>query len=143
MTLKTPLLAVPLATLVNATKAPRPKSKAAILSPEGKKRHFVVHGGLFSKDDVTLDDVRKVQRIGHQPGQEGLMCALLFILHLFAPVILIGTHAYRTSYPIQARYVMPESFTNNSPNTRFSLRFGNSYCGRTPRNSQVADRANV
>ena len=77
MTLKTSFLAVPLATLVSATTAPPPKSKTAILSPEGKKRYFIVHGGLFSKDDVTLDDVRKIQRIGHQPGQEGLMCALL------------------------------------------------------------------
>ncbi|KAM5532863.1 hypothetical protein V8D89_013504 [Ganoderma adspersum] len=66
--------AMPLATLVSATKAPPPQSpKDAILSPEGKKRYFVVHGGLFSKDGVTLDDVRKVQRIGHQPGQEGLI----------------------------------------------------------------------
>lgn len=70
--------AMPLATLVSATTAPPPKSKTAILSPEGKKRYFIVHGGLFSKDDVTLDDVRKIQRIGHQPGQEGLMCELLW-----------------------------------------------------------------
>ena len=65
---------MPLATLISATKPPSAKSKAAILSPEGKKRFFVVHGGLFSKDNVTLDDIRKIQRIGHQPGQEGLMC---------------------------------------------------------------------
>ena len=38
------------------------------------KRYFVVHGGLFSKDGVTLDDIRKIERIGQQPGQEGLMC---------------------------------------------------------------------
>ncbi|TBU56375.1 Metallo-dependent phosphatase-like protein, partial [Dichomitus squalens] len=68
---------MPLATLVSATKPPIAKSKAAILSPEGMKRYFVVHGGLFSKDNVTLDDVRKIQRIGHQPGQEGLMCTYL------------------------------------------------------------------
>lgn len=79
MTLKS-ILAVPLATLVSATKPPPlQSSKGAILSPEGKKRYFVVHGGLFSKDGVTLDDVRKVQRIGHQPGQEGLMCTFSFI----------------------------------------------------------------
>ncbi|KDQ48944.1 hypothetical protein JAAARDRAFT_74815 [Jaapia argillacea MUCL 33604] len=40
---------------------------------KGLKRYFVVHGGLFSKDGVTLEDVRKIKRVGQQPGQEGLM----------------------------------------------------------------------
>jgi serine/threonine-protein phosphatase 5 len=39
-----------------------------------KIRYFIVHGGLFSKDDVTLEDVKKIDRFGKQPGQEGLMC---------------------------------------------------------------------
>ena len=76
---------VPLSTLVSATKPPVGKEvKDAILSPEGFKRYFVVHGGLFSKDEVTLDDIRKVPRIGRQPGQEGLMCMSLrsISLHL-------------------------------------------------------------
>lgn len=64
---------MPLATLVNATKPPQQKGDA-ILSPQGLKRFFVVHGGLFSKDDVTLDDIRKIDRIGRQPGQEGILC---------------------------------------------------------------------
>ncbi|KAG6866725.1 hypothetical protein C0991_011384 [Blastosporella zonata] len=57
----------------------------AILSPAGLKRYFVVHGGIFSKDEVTLEDIRKIDRIGRQPGQEGLMCKLLRLvayLHL-------------------------------------------------------------
>ncbi|KAH7874600.1 phosphoprotein phosphatase [Lentinula edodes] len=49
-----------------------------ILSPEGRRRFFVVHGGLFSKDEVTLDDIRKIPRVGRQPGQQGLMCELLW-----------------------------------------------------------------
>ncbi|EGN99807.1 hypothetical protein SERLA73DRAFT_180021 [Serpula lacrymans var. lacrymans S7.3] len=69
---------LPLATLVSATKLPATPDKAAILSPEGRKRYFVVHGGLFSKDGVTLDDIRKIERVGRQPGQEGLMCELLW-----------------------------------------------------------------
>ncbi|KAI0790789.1 Metallo-dependent phosphatase-like protein [Abortiporus biennis] len=69
---------MPLATLISATKPPSTPSPKAILSPEGFKRFFVVHGGLFSKDEVTLDDIRKIDRIGHQPGQEGLMCELLW-----------------------------------------------------------------
>jgi len=38
---------------------------------------FVVHGGLFSRDDVTLDEIRKIDRF-RQPGSEGLMCELLW-----------------------------------------------------------------
>lgn len=33
---------------------------------------LVVHGGLFSKDDVTLDDIRKIDRLSlGQPGTDG------------------------------------------------------------------------
>ncbi len=67
-------LVVPLSTLVSATQPPVGDLKKAILSPEGRKRYFIVHGGLFSKDGVTLDDIRKIDRIGRQPGQEGIMC---------------------------------------------------------------------
>ena len=41
-------------------------------------RYFVCHGGLFSKDGVTLDEIRAINRIGKQPGTEGLMCELLW-----------------------------------------------------------------
>jgi serine/threonine-protein phosphatase 5 len=60
--------------MVTATKPPPPSIKPAILSPQGTKRYFVVHGGLFSRDGVTLDEIRKIHRFGRQPGQEGLMC---------------------------------------------------------------------
>ena len=66
---------MPLATLINATKPPITEGTSKpILSPLGRKRFFVVHGGLFSKDEVTLEDIRKIDRIGRQPGQEGLIC---------------------------------------------------------------------
>jgi len=68
---------IPLATLVSATRPP-PRKQSAILSPDGFKRYFVAHGGLFSKDGVTLDEIRKISRIGRQPGTEGLMCELLW-----------------------------------------------------------------
>ncbi|KIM31122.1 hypothetical protein M408DRAFT_253902 [Serendipita vermifera MAFF 305830] len=78
--------ALPLATLISPTLTPTPKalasavakSQAPILSPEGRMRYFVTHGGLFSKDNVTLDDIRSIPRIGKQPGNEGLMCELLW-----------------------------------------------------------------
>jgi hypothetical protein len=69
---------VPLATLVSATQPPA-KKQDVILSPDGFKRYFVTHGGLFSKDGITLDEIRAIKRIGRQPGTEGLMCTLSFI----------------------------------------------------------------
>lgn len=41
------------------------------------KKVFLVHGGLFSKDDVTLDDIRKVNR-DQEPPDEGLMTEMLW-----------------------------------------------------------------
>jgi len=74
--------ALPLATMVSPTLPPKPGVDPIhglpILSPEGRKRFFVVHGGLFSKDGITLDDIRKISRLGKQPGNEGLMCELLW-----------------------------------------------------------------
>ncbi|KAK0225893.1 phosphoprotein phosphatase [Armillaria fumosa] len=69
--------ALPLATLLSASKPPA-KKDASILTDDRRKRYFVVHGGLFSKDDVSLEDIKKIDRIGRQPGQEGLMCELLW-----------------------------------------------------------------
>lgn len=38
---------------------------------------LVMHGGLFAKDDVTLDDIRATERC-RQPPEEGIMCELLW-----------------------------------------------------------------
>ena len=38
---------------------------------------LVMHGGLFAKDDITLDDIRKTER-NRQPPDEGIMCELLW-----------------------------------------------------------------
>jgi serine/threonine-protein phosphatase 5 len=40
-------------------------------------RVLVMHGGLFSSDEVTIDDLRKVER-NRQPPEEGIMCELLW-----------------------------------------------------------------
>jgi len=40
-------------------------------------RVLVMHGGLFSKDDVTLDDIKKIDRF-REPPDEGLMCEMLW-----------------------------------------------------------------
>lgn len=40
-------------------------------------RVIVVHGGLFSRDGVTLDDLRRIDRF-REPPDEGLMCEMLW-----------------------------------------------------------------
>ena len=43
------------------------------------KKFFVLHGGLFSDDKTSLDDIRKLNRHGQrQPGQQGLMMEMLW-----------------------------------------------------------------
>lgn len=37
----------------------------------------VMHGGLFTRDDVTLDEIRNIDR-NRQPPEEGPMCELLW-----------------------------------------------------------------
>ncbi|CAG5130523.1 unnamed protein product [Candidula unifasciata] len=41
------------------------------------KKILVMHGGLFSSDDVTLDDIAKTPR-NRQPPENGIMCELLW-----------------------------------------------------------------
>jgi len=38
---------------------------------------FVTHGGLFSKDGIKLDEIRKTKR-DKEPGDEGIMCDCLW-----------------------------------------------------------------
>ena len=92
-------VSLPLATLITAPESPlqgadlpvayskaqrspilsRAKEASGETCPEGLKRFFVVHGGLFSKDEVSLKDIRSIDRRKQgQPGQEGLMMELLW-----------------------------------------------------------------
>lgn len=41
------------------------------------RKVLVLHGGLFSRDGVTLDDLRKVHR-NQEPPEDGLMCECLW-----------------------------------------------------------------
>lgn len=36
------------------------------------KKIIVLHGGLFSKDGVTIDDIKKIQRI-QEPPEQGIL----------------------------------------------------------------------
>ena len=43
------------------------------------KKYLTLHGGLFSDDKVSLDDIRRLNRHGQrQPGQSGLMMEMLW-----------------------------------------------------------------
>ena len=42
-------------------------------------RALVVHGGLFSRDGVTLDDLRRIDRF-REPPDEGVSCVLVCCL---------------------------------------------------------------
>eukprot|EP00871_Galdieria_phlegrea_P000784 jgi/Galph1/1706/GphlegSOOS_G376.1 len=42
----------------------------------GKKQVLVIHGGLFSRDGVTLDDLQRIDR--HREPDEGLLAELLW-----------------------------------------------------------------
>jgi serine/threonine-protein phosphatase 5 len=41
------------------------------------KKVMITHGGLFSKDGVKLDDIRKLDRL-REPPEDGIMCELLW-----------------------------------------------------------------
>nr|CAG4636059.1 EOG090X03S1 [Eubosmina coregoni]SVE69715.1 EOG090X03S1 [Eubosmina coregoni] len=41
------------------------------------QRVLVMHGGLFSRDEISLDDIRVTDR-NRQPPEEGIMCELLW-----------------------------------------------------------------
>ena len=66
------------ATTNQAALIPSVDPSPLILSPLGYKRYFVTHGGLFSRDDVTLDEIRRIPRLGMEPGPEGLMAEMLW-----------------------------------------------------------------
>ena len=78
--------ALPIASLVSASQAPRQPERRdtrlpinPILSTQGLKRYFIVHGGLYSKDGVSLSDIAKIDRIRmRQPGTLGLMSESLW-----------------------------------------------------------------
>jgi serine/threonine-protein phosphatase 5 len=82
-------VALPVATLITAAceplqgdQLPSTYSRAQrdpILTNDNRKRFFVVHGGLPFEDEVTLDDIRAIDRFRiAQPGGTGVMAHLLW-----------------------------------------------------------------
>lgn len=102
-----------------------------ILSPEGRKRFFVVHGGLFSKDEVTLEDIRTIDRIGRQPAQESVMCGSFFLS-------LLGIYSVRLLYLFT--YRRGNAYVKEAPT---SLMTSLSYYGLILRRNLVEVRVNA
>jgi len=50
---------------------------AELKASKNGKGALVVHGGLFSKEDVSLQELKSIYR-NHQPPDSGLMCELLW-----------------------------------------------------------------
>lgn len=73
-------VALPLATTITATQAPIPgddlpysaplAQRSPVLTEDGFKRYFVVHGGLPEEENVTLDMIQAIDRfsIGQPSG---------------------------------------------------------------------------
>ena len=75
-------MTVPLSTLVTASLPPAADATPNPKNPtlfNGVKRFFVVHGGLFSREDVLLSEIKSIDRMKQrQPGHDGLMCEMLW-----------------------------------------------------------------
>ncbi|KEI40671.1 uncharacterized protein L969DRAFT_72019 [Mixia osmundae IAM 14324] len=67
--------ALPIATLVTASCPPAGPVDARLPSVpilhKGTRRYLILHGGLFSKDETSLADVRKIQRLKSKQPQSG------------------------------------------------------------------------
>ena len=70
---------------------------------------LVVHGGLFSKDGVTLDDIRKIKRFREVP-ESGIMCELLWS----DPSRINGRHPSNRGVAITFGPDVAQSFLNNN-----------------------------
>ncbi|CAJ0646230.1 81_t:CDS:10 [Entrophospora sp. SA101] len=72
-----------------------------------KNKIMVVHGGLFSRDDVTLDEIRKVNRFNsRQINSESLMCEILWS----DPQILPGRSPSKRGLGVQFGPDVTENF---------------------------------
>ena len=73
------------------------------------KKVLVMHGGLFSKDDITLDDIRKVNRV-RQPPEDGIMCELLWS----DPQLFSGRSPSKRGVGVQFGPDVTEKFLKNN-----------------------------
>ena len=74
------------------------------------KQVFITHGGLFAKNGVTLDEIRKTNRT-KEPGDEGIMCECLWS----DPCDMNGRHPSKRGVGVMFGPDVTENFltTNN------------------------------
>ena len=63
---------------------------------------FVVHGGLFSRDDVTLDELRTLDRF-REPPDEGPMCEVRRVRTLRCACAMLTPLRFRCSGATRSR----------------------------------------
>lgn len=73
------------------------------------KRVLVMHGGLFSRDDVTLEEIRSVDR-HREPPDEGIMCELLWS----DPQPQLGRSSSKRGVGVQFGPDVTETFCKNN-----------------------------
>lgn len=73
------------------------------------KKILVVHGGLFAKDGVKLEDIAKFNRV-REPADEGIMCECLWS----DPTDLNGRHPSKRGVGVQFGPDVAERFLNEN-----------------------------
>ena len=73
------------------------------------KKVLVLHGGLFEKDGVKLEDIQKINRKQPVP-QEGLMCDMLWA----DPTFMAGRHKSKRGVSIEFGPDVAEKFLNDN-----------------------------
>ena len=71
------------------------------------QRIFIVHGGLFSKDNVSLADIAAVDR-DREPPEEGLMAEMMWA----DPIAIRGRHASKRGMGLSFGPDVTEKFLN-------------------------------
>ena len=91
---------------------------------------LVVHGGLSSRDDVTLDDIRKIDRFNKKQLEHGsLMCELLWsgilIVHYISNKIYLLIKIYLFIKPKFVIFQDPQTLPGRGPSKRgVGIQFG-------------------
>jgi serine/threonine-protein phosphatase 5 len=73
------------------------------------RKIFVVHGGLFSKDNVSLDEIAKIDR-DREPPEEGLMAEMMWA----DPIAVRGRHPSKRGLGLSFGPDVTENFLNHN-----------------------------
>lgn len=82
------------------------------------KKVFVTHGGIFSKDGVKLEDIRKTKR-DKEPGDEGIMVDCLWA----DPCDIPGRHPSKRGISVMFGPDVTEKFLNDNDLSKYHIIF--------------------